>query len=224
MIFTALVAGADGYCFGGVERMRQKVIYGLLALAAVLLVRNLYAIFLSLPDEVQQGQIFRIIFFHVPAAIAAMLGFGGGAGRERAVSWHEEFQVRCDGRGGHRSRAGILWPSNLVTGSHLGAHHLGRLVDLGCAAHLRAGLLAALRRLPDAAPAPSKSRRSAPRSPPSTRSSRSPMCRSSTFRSSGGARSIRSRCSSARRRLVRPAMERRALLEPAGAVPVRAPC
>jgi heme exporter protein C len=53
--------------------MRQKVIIGMLALAAILLARNLYVISM-LPDEVNQGQIFRIIFFHVPAAIAAMTG------------------------------------------------------------------------------------------------------------------------------------------------------
>jgi len=45
----------------------------MLALAAILLVRHLYMISV-LPDELQQGQIFRIIFFHVPAAIAAMCG------------------------------------------------------------------------------------------------------------------------------------------------------
>jgi len=53
--------------------MRQKVIIGMLALAAIIFVRNLYAISV-LPDEVNQGQIFRIIFFHVPAAAAAMTG------------------------------------------------------------------------------------------------------------------------------------------------------
>jgi heme exporter protein C len=53
--------------------MRQKVMIGMLALAGILLVRNLYVISV-LPDETNQGQIFRIIFFHVPAAIAAMTG------------------------------------------------------------------------------------------------------------------------------------------------------
>jgi len=47
--------------------------FGMLALAGILFVRNLYVISV-LPDEVNQGQIFRIIFFHVPAAIAAMTG------------------------------------------------------------------------------------------------------------------------------------------------------
>ena len=41
--------------------------------------------------------------------------------------------------------------ANLVTGSIWGRHDLGHLVDLGRAPHLGAGLLAAVRRLPDAA-------------------------------------------------------------------------
>jgi heme exporter protein C len=53
--------------------MREKLIYGLGAIAAVLLARNLYSIFMQLPDEASQGMIYRIIFFHVPAAITAML-------------------------------------------------------------------------------------------------------------------------------------------------------
>ncbi len=53
--------------------MRQKVMIAMLALVAILLARNLYAISM-LPDEMRQGQIFRIIYFHVPAAAAAMTG------------------------------------------------------------------------------------------------------------------------------------------------------
>ncbi len=52
--------------------MRNKLIYAMSAVAAVLLVRNLYAIFMDLPDEVQQGMIFRIIFFHVPSWVVAL--------------------------------------------------------------------------------------------------------------------------------------------------------
>lgn len=54
--------------------MREKVVYGLGAAAALLLVRNLYVIFLGLPDEVMQGAIYRIIFFHVPAAFTFFTG------------------------------------------------------------------------------------------------------------------------------------------------------
>lgn len=53
--------------------MRQKIMIAMLAIAGIILVRNLYVISV-LPDEVNQGQIFRIIFFHVPAAVAAMVG------------------------------------------------------------------------------------------------------------------------------------------------------
>jgi heme exporter protein C len=53
--------------------MRQKSMIVMLALAAVLLVRNLYSISV-LPDEINQGQIFRIFFFHLPAALAGMVG------------------------------------------------------------------------------------------------------------------------------------------------------
>jgi len=53
--------------------MREKLIYILGAVAAILLARNLYSIFMVLPDEASQGMIYRIIFFHVPAAITAML-------------------------------------------------------------------------------------------------------------------------------------------------------
>jgi heme exporter protein C len=52
--------------------MRDKIIYALGAAAIVLLVRNIYLIS-GLPAEASQGAIFKIIFFHVPMAISAML-------------------------------------------------------------------------------------------------------------------------------------------------------
>src|SRR2546426_9016104 len=55
--------------------MREKIIYILAAAAAVLLVRNLYVILLGLPDEAQQGPIYRILFFHLPSAITCFIGF-----------------------------------------------------------------------------------------------------------------------------------------------------
>ena len=54
--------------------MRKKLIYGLLAITGVLLVRNLYQTFLGLPDEALQGAIYRILFFHAPAAWCFMIG------------------------------------------------------------------------------------------------------------------------------------------------------
>ncbi|MBI4873447.1 MAG: cytochrome c biogenesis protein CcsA [Acidobacteria bacterium] len=55
--------------------MRERWIVLLGGVAAVMLVRDLYVMLLRFPDEVAQGAIFRIIFFHVPAAWTAFLGF-----------------------------------------------------------------------------------------------------------------------------------------------------
>ncbi len=60
--------------------MRGKTLIVLCGLAAALLARNLYVMLLELPDEAAQGPIFRIIFFHVPAAWTAFLAFLGAAG------------------------------------------------------------------------------------------------------------------------------------------------
>jgi heme exporter protein C len=53
--------------------MREKILYGIGAVASVLLVWNLHTILMQLPDEAQQGPIYRIMFFHVPAAFVFML-------------------------------------------------------------------------------------------------------------------------------------------------------
>jgi len=55
--------------------MREKLVIAFAGLAAILLAYNLYHIFLVLPDEVSQGYIYRIIYFHVPAGIVGMIGF-----------------------------------------------------------------------------------------------------------------------------------------------------
>jgi heme exporter protein C len=55
--------------------MREKIVYGLAAVAAALLAHNLYQMFLVLPDEALQGAIYRILFFHAPAAMTGMLGY-----------------------------------------------------------------------------------------------------------------------------------------------------
>ena len=53
--------------------MREKLVLGSGVAAASLLVYNLYTIFLVLPNEAAQDAIYRIIFFHVPAAFTFML-------------------------------------------------------------------------------------------------------------------------------------------------------
>src|SRR5476649_1923357 len=52
--------------------MRDYVLYGLGLVAAFLLARDVQVI-AGLPPEASQGAIFKIIFFHVPMAMTAML-------------------------------------------------------------------------------------------------------------------------------------------------------
>ena len=44
--------------------MREKIIIGLALFAAGLLAWNMNTIFTGLPDELNQGAIYRIIYFH----------------------------------------------------------------------------------------------------------------------------------------------------------------
>jgi heme exporter protein C len=53
--------------------MRTKLLIALTAIAGLLLFRNIYVMMLELPDEAAQGAIYRIIFFHVPAAWTALI-------------------------------------------------------------------------------------------------------------------------------------------------------
>ncbi len=48
---------------------------GLAALSGLILAWNLHTMFLRVPDELNQGAIFRIIYFHVPSAITSFAGF-----------------------------------------------------------------------------------------------------------------------------------------------------
>ncbi len=52
--------------------MRDKIVYFAGAAAIVIFARDIY-VAAGLPEEASQGIIFKIIFFHVPLAIAAML-------------------------------------------------------------------------------------------------------------------------------------------------------
>ncbi len=54
---------------------REKTAIGLAIAAGALLSYNLYQMFMVLPDEALQGAIYRILFFHAPAAIVGMIGY-----------------------------------------------------------------------------------------------------------------------------------------------------
>ena len=55
--------------------MRLKIILALLVVSGAILSWNLHTMFLRVPDELNQGAIFRIIYFHVPSAITSFAGF-----------------------------------------------------------------------------------------------------------------------------------------------------
>ena len=96
--------------------MREKVIYGLGTLAAVLLARNLYSIFMQLPDEASQGMIYRIIFFHVPAAMTAMVG--AGVTLITSVAYLLTKNLKYDAISVAVTEVGLAFlAANLVTGS-----------------------------------------------------------------------------------------------------------
>src|ERR1700689_5124980 len=56
--------------------MREKTVYTLGILGTLLLVWNFYTIFLVIPIDALQGDIYRIIFIHVPAAMTAFAFYG----------------------------------------------------------------------------------------------------------------------------------------------------
>src|SRR5260370_41710021 len=98
--------------------MRKKAIWILAVLAIILLVRNLHAILLQVPDDAAQGPIYRIIYFHVPAAFTAFTGFFAALVASLLYLWTNNF---C-----HDSRAVaitevplVLAPISLVTRSLL---------------------------------------------------------------------------------------------------------
>src|SRR5437588_6594586 len=47
--------------------MREKILTVIGVAAGLYLLRNLYVMLLQLPDEVMQGAIYRIMFFHIPS-------------------------------------------------------------------------------------------------------------------------------------------------------------
>ena len=95
--------------------MRQKLIYALVLVAAVLLARNLYVILLQFPDEVQQGPIFRIIFFHVPVAWTAFLCFFSAM--IGSVTYLATKNLRYDAFAASVTEVGLAFgAANLLTG------------------------------------------------------------------------------------------------------------
>lgn len=58
--------------------MRNRILLLLTAAFAVLIAWNLKNILLGLPDEARQDAVYRILYFHAPAAMVGLTGFGVG--------------------------------------------------------------------------------------------------------------------------------------------------
>ena len=69
--------------------MREKILYALGLIGGLWLVRNLYVLLLNIPDEAQQGAIYRIMYFHVPSWFTCFTAFfiAGVARRSAVVCW-----------------------------------------------------------------------------------------------------------------------------------------
>ncbi len=55
--------------------MRDKLLYAAGAAATVILIANLHKILLGIPDEMDQGAIYRILYFHVPSWFTCFAAF-----------------------------------------------------------------------------------------------------------------------------------------------------
>ncbi|HZT36720.1 MAG TPA: cytochrome c biogenesis protein CcsA [Bryobacteraceae bacterium] len=96
--------------------MRQKVIYVLCGCGALVIARNLYVVFLQLPDERLQDSIWRIFTFHLPAAIVSMTGFAIALGFSGLYLWKRD--LRFDGVAAATTEVSFaLALVTLVTGS-----------------------------------------------------------------------------------------------------------
>jgi heme exporter protein C len=95
--------------------MRTKIMTAMAVVAALLLARNLYVMLLQLPDEAQQGAIYRIIFFHVPAAWTAFLGFF--AAMVASILYLVRKDLRYDAFAASVTEVGLAFgAANLITG------------------------------------------------------------------------------------------------------------
>jgi heme exporter protein C len=95
--------------------MREKICYGLGTLAAILFVRNLHVILFGLPDEAEQGAIYRILFFHLPAFFTAALCYLSALGT--SIAYLRTKNPRWDAFAVSATEVGLAFAAiNLLTG------------------------------------------------------------------------------------------------------------
>ncbi len=96
--------------------MRQKIILALSVLSGAILAWNLHTMFLEVPDELNQGAIFRIFYFHFPSAITSFTGFYLGMFAGVGYLWRKD--LRLDAIAASINEVSLVFASiALVTGS-----------------------------------------------------------------------------------------------------------
>jgi len=96
--------------------MREKLLYVLGLAVALILVWNLYTIFIGLPDERAQGAIARIMFFHIPAATAAAIACAASV--TMSIAYLATNNLRYDAVAVSVTEIGLAFGTvNMVTGS-----------------------------------------------------------------------------------------------------------
>jgi heme exporter protein C len=99
--------------------MREKILYAMGAAAILILARDLYVI-ARLPGEASQGAIFKIIFFHVPAAWTAIVA--ATASLVMSVQFLRTKDFKYDAAAVAVTEVGLAFlGANLVTGSIWGS-------------------------------------------------------------------------------------------------------
>jgi len=95
--------------------MRERILYILAAVALALFLWNLQTIFKVLPDEANQGPIYRIVYFHVPSIFTGFTLFFVALVSSIGYLWTKD--LRWDGVAAGATEVGLAFASVvLVTG------------------------------------------------------------------------------------------------------------
>lgn len=104
--------------------MRYKLIWLLAAASAAVLAVQMPIIFFKLPDELSQGMVYRIIYFHVPAAFTAFTCFFTAL--IGSIGFLGTGNARFDSVAAAATETGLAFATvNLVTGSIWGRYAWG---------------------------------------------------------------------------------------------------
>ncbi len=72
--------------------MNDKILLAIGAAAGLFLVRNIYQMFIVLPDEAAQGAIYRIMYFHIPSWFCCFACFLVSGVASAVAIWRKNFR------------------------------------------------------------------------------------------------------------------------------------